>query len=365
MMKQLLLDLISLQSTKENNELSKQGLELIAKYIAAQVEVQYEWYTKNDKHALVIHNGLKGEKRFDVILSGHVDVVPGPAAAFVAAEGNGKIWGRGASDMKGVDVAMVGAFIEAVKSNSEKKIALMLTSDEEVGGFDGVDYLVNEVGYYAEFVFLPDSGRGDWSICTDEKGVVWLKLTAKGKSAHGSRPWLGINAADNLLNAYAKIKTGFEARFGKPNGEEEYLPTLNLGVIAAGQTPNVIPEDAFARLDIRFPASFDKNELVNFVTELAAEQNVTVEEELYGPPNSTPGAHPEIARWVELVSKAGITPEFYKSCGASDARFFSAKGMPVLMTKPVCSEIHIDEEWIEWGSLEQFTRNLTEWLRSS
>ena len=98
----------------------------------------------NEKPSLIVQN-FEG-RHADVVLNGHIDVVPpSQEEQFSPYEKHGKLYARGAGDMKAGIALMVELMKEICeKKLTSKKVMLMITSDEEVGGFDGVQYLVAE-----------------------------------------------------------------------------------------------------------------------------------------------------------------------------------------------------------------------------
>jgi acetylornithine deacetylase/succinyl-diaminopimelate desuccinylase-like protein len=89
-----------------------------------------------------------------------------------------------------------------------KKLMLLLTADEEIGGDHGVRYLTN-LGYGADIVLIPDGGNLH-EIVIGEKGVLNITLTATGKAGHSSQPWKYDNAIEKLYSSYIKIKSAIE-----------------------------------------------------------------------------------------------------------------------------------------------------------
>src|SRR3989339_275018 len=85
----------------------------------------------------------------------------------------------------------------------------------------------------------------------------------RGKAAHASRPWLGENAIENLLQIYQEIKK----KFAKVE-PEMWKPTVNIGKIEGGNSPNKIPDYAEALIDIRFPEDFDKDKFMQEVAKI-------------------------------------------------------------------------------------------------
>lgn len=361
-MEQFLTQLIEIPSVSSDLEQLKAVADFVEGYLK-QNDIQVERFEKNGKPSLVAYTQQPQDKKFRVILNGHLDVVPAAAGEFTVRVDGKKMYGRGTSDMKGVDAGMIDVFIKFAKRNGAEGIGLMLTCDEEVGGFNGVDYLLNECGYSADVAFIPDGGD-NWTICTDEKAVLFVKVSAQGVSAHGSRPWQGENAVEKLMNAYQGIKEVFESRWGLPTADNYWLPTINLGKIQGGDATNKVAESAEMNVDVRFPASVAKDEIVQIFKDICKQNGVEFAEILFGAANHTEEDNKFICTWKEIIEKAGHKTKFWKACGGSDGRFFSDKDIPVVMSKPICSEPHIEGEWIDLESLKEWCEHLEEWLES-
>ena len=136
-MKKLLKDLISFKTVTDENEFIK-CFNYIKDYLKDS-NLFIKEYTYKNKISLVISNTKS--KELDIIFCGHIDVVPGNSKQFKAKIIGNKMYGRGTYDMKGHDAVM----IKLMKNlNTNYKIALFLTSDEEQGGFKGTDILLDD-----------------------------------------------------------------------------------------------------------------------------------------------------------------------------------------------------------------------------
>ncbi|BCX14177.1 MAG: hypothetical protein KatS3mg085_709 [Candidatus Dojkabacteria bacterium] len=268
--------------------------------------------------------------------------------------------------MKGPVVGMIYAFVDLIKEGIDKEIGLMITSDEEQGGFDGVDYLLNEEGFSCDCAFVPDTGKKNWEICTGEKGVWFVEVESKGKSAHSSRPWEGVNAINELWKAYNEIETKFNEVWGEKQKDSVWIPTISLSKIEGGDAFNKVPDKALGRFDIRFPSEIGLENIKKIVMNVFKERNVTITSEpviSYG--MNTDEQNYFLKKWIEVLKNKNLKkPEFYKALGGSDSRFFSANGIPVVMCKSKCSDIHIVNEWCDIEDLEIFRKLVVEWVKS-
>jgi succinyl-diaminopimelate desuccinylase len=183
-------------------------------------------------------------------LTAHLDTVPLGETEWtrepLAGELDGdRLYGRGASDMKGGLAAIVMAAERvAALGRGESGLELVLCAGEETG-CEGARRLarsgvLGEAG--AVLVAEPTSNYP----CVAHKGVVWLEATTKGRSAHGSMPHLGDNAVYKLARAVVALE-GF--RFDGPEHPLLGSPTLSVGTAAGGANVNSVPDRAGAGID--------------------------------------------------------------------------------------------------------------------
>ena len=303
-------------------------------------------FTFNGKRSMLVSN--QETKKPKIMFYGHIDVVSAPDKMFKPRVKSGKLCGRGASDMKGVLAAEMVLLKELVLNGFSESIALLVVSDEEVGGFDGAKMIIEKEKYRPGVVIIPDGGDG-WKIVNEEKGVYWLEITARGKTAHGSRPWLGDNAGEKLMKKYFEILKAFKLA----KNEQDVLPTINLGKMQGGLNLNQVMGEAKICLDIRYPSSFTEKKIRDKIKNILG-----AEFEIRGLETALPAKNPnnKYSKILQniLAEQIKKQPEQIISCGASDARFFRYKKIPALVFKPVCGDQHGDGEWMSVESLEGF-----------
>ncbi len=214
----------------------------------------------------------------------HFDVVDGADALFTPRldAATGILHGRGAIDDK-YAVAMALVLCRRILRDLAAQdlgpdalpLVLVITGDEETGGRNGAFRVLPHIR--ADFCVALDGGSPG-AVIIKEKGVIDLVLTARGKSAHGARPWLGENAVDALLRDYAALKPLFPDLY--PELAETVEPgtnpspvlsaqpdahwhrTMNLGLLHAGTAVNQVPAEAVAHLDVRYTEHDDPHHLV-------------------------------------------------------------------------------------------------------
>jgi acetylornithine deacetylase/succinyl-diaminopimelate desuccinylase-like protein len=249
-----------------------------------------------------------------LLLLHHMDVVPTDAARwqhdpFAAEIADGRMWGRGTMDMKGLGIVQLMAFLSLKRLNVPlaRDVILMAVPDEEVGGklgaewmrtnhYDEIDpeYILDEGGFGSRDLFAP--GKLVFGISVAEKKILWLKVAAEGVAGHGSQPH-DQNPNDRLLRAlgrllaepmaggsFAVLET-MKARVGslaanKFNNAIQHstisITSLRSGV---GDPPkvNVIPSRAEATLDCRVLPGTSKDQWMSEIRRRLADPALTIE----------------------------------------------------------------------------------------
>lgn len=298
--------------------------------------------------SIVISN--KDTKDFDIIFSGHLDVVPADNNQFKPHEDENYIFGRGAYDMKS-GVAVMMHILKNFK-RTDISIALMLTTDEEIGGFHGTKYLLETQGYNARVALIPDGGYKESQIALEEKGILQLKISTVGMSAHGSRPWQGDNAIEKLMKAISIVQEELEKE--KTDDKEYRYTTGILSTITGGTVNNSVPESASATFDIRYTETFLVENFISTIKNNIASCNSTVDVLMCEPCVSVSQDNYYVSQYVQAAQSCGVRLCFSHDYGASDARFFSAKGIPVILSQPSGDGMHSEFERVRIESIKMY-----------
>jgi succinyl-diaminopimelate desuccinylase len=323
--------------------------------------ISTEIYQRNKNKPNIVAK-IKGSGNSKIIWVGHLDVVPEgksenwtypPYSGKITEEGS--IWGRGSSDMKGAcAAAIIAARILNDLNEIPNNVDFWFTADEEIGGVDGAYWLAQERLFQGNVCIIGDGSPGtpdNPAIDLGCKGSVRTWLKAWGKTAHGSRPFLGDNALDKLLKVIPHVKkiTNFPldipdelepiiASTIKYMMKEElddrqkaslmrlfHYPSVTLNILNGGVKTNVVPDYAEAYFDIRLtPGSKPvkiRDKISNYVKD-TGEPDVKVE---FRRPSKTAGYYEspktlyakQLAKAVEMST--GKKPVLKLLTGGTDA----------------------------------------------
>jgi acetylornithine deacetylase/succinyl-diaminopimelate desuccinylase-like protein len=317
------------------------------------------------------------DARGALLLHGHLDVVPAAAEdwqvhPFSGEVRDGYVWGRGAVDMKDFDAMLLSVVRARARAGRvpDRPIVLCFTADEEAGGHGGAEVLVDhhrehlehcteavgEVGGFSATI----NGRRLYLIEAAEKGMAWMRLTARGRAGHGSMI-NRENAITELTAAVARIGAhewpvrltptmkvllasvaelaGTEAT---PDNAESLIEefgsaarmlgavirnTANPTMLNAGYKVNVIPTEATAHVDGRFLPGFE-DEFFATIAELCGE-GIEVHHVSHQQPWETPydGDLVDAMTRSLLAEDPGAVVAPYLMSGGTDAKHFNRLGL--------------------------------------
>ncbi|QQS61593.1 MAG: M20/M25/M40 family metallo-hydrolase [Candidatus Moraniibacteriota bacterium] len=345
--------LITFQSSFEN----KKELERIFQFTLSHFQdFNKEYFERNGVKSVLIYNKKRRPKKFTLLLNGHLDIIPAKKNQFIPVIKNDRLYGAGAMDMKANIACLIIAFQEMAHRVSYP-LGLQLVTDEEVGGFDGTKYQI-EKGVLTDFVLSAEPTNFD--IVHQAKGILILKISAKGKTAHGAYPWRGKNAIWMMHNFLSNIQK--EYTFPK---QEQWVTTLNLNSIeTSNKAYNKIPDDCSVSFDVRFVLGekeiflekLKKLMPKNFSLEILVDEDV-----LYTDPKNNS------LLLLQAISKKILKKEVILrgAQGSSDARHFSQRGCPGIEFGPIGGGIGSDEEWVNIPSLSTYYQILSEYILKS
>jgi succinyl-diaminopimelate desuccinylase len=388
-------DLIRMPTVNPPGELYEDCARFIgAKLAAFGFEVEYHAadgrpeHTRAHPRVNVIGTRRGRTPRPLVHLNGHFDVVPAGRGwtmdPFGGIVRDGRMWGRGACDMKaGIAAAVFAA--EAIRragADLNGSVEISGTVDEESGGFAGVAWLAEHGRISAartDFAIIPEPLHVD-RICVGHRGVYWFEVQTSGRIAHGSMPFLGVNAVDHMGIVLERMRRELQPRLAGRTTAVPVIPpaarhaTLNINGIDGGQpldgmqTP-CVADRCRAVFDRRFliEEGFDatRAEIVDVLDGIARD----VPDFKYGlrdlmvvHPTRTPDNSPVVTALDRAVQRVlGRSGEIVASPGTYDQKHFARiAGVPhcVAYGPGILDLAHQPDEYCEIADLMNATKVL-------
>jgi len=304
-----------------------------------------------------------------LVFAGHTDVVPtGPldewtSPPFTPTHREGKLYGRGACDMKTSLAAFVVAIEEFLQAQPQPQLnlALLLTSDEEGPGVDGTVIVCNVLAQRGEPLHYCIVGEptavertGDM-IKNGRRGTMSGKLTVKGTQGHIAYPHLARNPVHQLAPALAELVAINEAG-AWDHGNAHFQPTSwQVSNFHAGTgASNVIPGSAVVDFNFRFSTESTPESLQQRVHAVLDKHQLEYELKwtVGGLPFLTPAGVLVAAVQGAIRDETGIETELSTSGGTSDARFIAKVCEQVVELGPVNASIHKIDEHIALEDIE-------------
>jgi succinyl-diaminopimelate desuccinylase len=293
------------------------------------------------------------------MLSGHLDTVPvdGPAWTVPAWGGlirDGRLYGRGALDMKGAVAAMVLAF-ERVCASGEVPagdIVLALTAGEEVDSVGASALCASGLLDGVETTLIGEPT--DLAVGIGHRGALWVRVEAGGSPAHGSQPDAGINAVRALLDWLHPISSIEALANGSITPHE--TGSVSLNVIEGGRAPNVIPDKAYAILDFRTVVGHDHAAIIGALRRRGDGVELTVLRD--ASPIAIDADDPLAAAALAAVEECGITPRVRRMPYVTDGSVFAAElGVRAVIVGPGSETgAHINDESVGVSDLAAAAR---------
>lgn len=311
-------------------------------------DVQYLTYPDACTHVLA-HKAGKTAK--NILIMGHMDTVfpKGTAAARPFTIKDGHLYGPGVLDMKGGITAALFA-LEAMYEDGwqDKNITVFFCGDEETGHpkTNAIE-VFEQQAKGKDAVFNMESGRPDGGVVIGRKGVIIPELSIKGKSAHaGNEPEKGASAVLELAHKTVDLHN---------LNNKETGTTVNVGIVKGGVAQNVVPAEAYAKIDIRFTKVAEAENAVKALREIAAktyvpgtETTLTNDNIVFMPMETTDAVKKLFSLVQEQGKKLGI-PEIqgFVMGGGSDAAWTTRVGAPTVCSMgPRGGLNHSDREYV-------------------
>ena len=306
-----------------------------------------------------------GQGERNLVLNGHMDIFPvgdirlWNLDPFSGTMKDGRIFGRGAADMKGGFTASLASFLLLNELNLDLDgvLTFMAVSDEETGGRWGTEWLLRNKPELKGDACIIGEPSGTNAVRIGEKGLCQLKIRTTGEPGHGSYG-NGYNAITKMGNTFPILRALIQLQAEIPQDLESHMqaakrqldeisngrgwllehPSMNVGIIRGGVKVNMIPVSCETEVDIRVPLGMTPERILQILEKELIEAGLDdVELELisrsianYTSPDS------ELAKLVykNVREVTGLKVPYTMTTGATDGRFFRERGVPTVIYGP-------------------------------
>jgi len=344
--------------------------------------VAYRVITPNETMPNLVATFDTGKPGRHLALNGHIDVFPvGDGAGWTrdpwgAELVDGKIYGRGACDMKCGTTASIFTFLylDEIKAELHGKLTLSAVSDEETFGPWGSRYLFEHHPEVFGDCCLNGEPSSPWTLRFGEKGPLWLEFTVRTKGAHGAYTHASKSAtaiaakvigelesltdipapeATNLAAALDQAAEVIDKAYGEGASKIVRRVTVNPGLVQGGLKVNMVAADCRFEVDVRLPNGLEAPPILKAVERIVARHpEVSYRVMNYNPPSWCP-PDSEMVALVRANSRevSGIDPTPVISLGGTDARLWRYKDIPAIVYGPPPSGMGSTDEHV---TLEHF-----------
>ncbi|MBI4641717.1 MAG: ArgE/DapE family deacylase [Candidatus Tectomicrobia bacterium] len=358
----------------------------IASYLDAR-GVKYDVIAPQETMPNIVATVQGKEPGKHLVLNGHMDVFPAGDRTlwdrdpFSGEVADGKIHGRGVSDMKaGVTASLITfLYLKELKEHWKGSLSLTTVSDEETFGPWGTDYLLTNFPH-----LRGDAGlSGEPSSCDimnfGEKGLLWIEIECRGRSAHAAYPHWGKNAIKEMTEILKRLEGIEQIPFTLPDevvknfeeardelerirgaGATDVLMkiTTNMGIIQGGMKVNLIADYCRAEFDFRVPIGVPLERIEKEVEKILKEyETVRYRVITKSEPNFSSTTH-EIFQIVQqnATEVRGQAPIFSSGLGGTDMRLFRRYGVPSAVYGPRTYGMGAPNEYITVADLLDVTK---------
>lgn len=317
-----------------------------------------------------------------LVLNGHMDVFPvGDGAGWVhdpwgGEVADGRVWGRGACDMKCGTTASIFTFVylSRLRDRWKGRLTLTVVSDEETFGEWGSRYLIANHPEVHGDCCLNAEPSSPHTIRFGEKGMLWLEFTVNTRGGHSAYPHTGESAtkiAARLINdlevltrlqpdmpadvaqAIVEGREAIERGLGAGATDIMAKVTTNVGVLGGGIKINMIPDECSFQYDVRFPVGLQKDRVMAEVAAVLARYPTARVAEINSTPPSVCDPFGPMVRILQknVEHLRGHVPPPIISLGGTDARLWRYVGVPAYVYGPSPASMGGRDEFVE---IEEF-----------
>lgn len=296
------------------------------------------------------------------MLNGHTDTV-GVGGMTIAPFGgearDGRLWGRGASDMKGPLACMLAAALRLKQSPATWRgtLTVAFMADEEYR-FRGVTAMLDQLAELPDFAVVGEPTR--LRVVRGCKGCLRFPVHAVGRAAHSSKPHEGRSAVVAMAHAILELERHFSTRLAQITAPEFGTSTGSIGLINGGTGVNIVPERCTIQVDVRLLPGQDGQRTLAEIQTLLRERCRQVPDvrwlfdgpSVLDPSFELPAGHPLVQTACAVQGQAKPDVVFF----GCDASKLAARGVPVIVLGPGdIAQAHTVDEFIALADLEAGT----------
>jgi acetylornithine deacetylase/succinyl-diaminopimelate desuccinylase-like protein len=319
--------------------------------------------------------------------NGHLDTFPRrdedrwERDPFSGEVDEGRIHGRGASDMYGGFTASLAAFCYLFEHRDrfDGTATIVAVSDEETGGEWGTEYLVENHPEYTGDAVVSGEPSSNGIVRFAERGRTWTEVAVRGESAHTCSVPRGVSAVETLMDLLADVRAlpddeslrnvpererevildareQMDAAYGEGATDRILVPRVNVGVVEGGEKVNLVAEHARAEVDVRLPIGTTTAEALSAIERLAADYpvEVTVDGFSRKDPSYSDVDHPIFDHLVTAAGRVRDEPPAL-SCAlaGTDCAFYRERGVPCAVYGPTPHNLGSQNEYIRVDDFEE------------
>ena len=296
---------------------------------------------------------LKGEGP-TLMLNGHLDTVGVDGMTippFAATLDGDRLLGRGSCDMKGGDAAILAAVAQLAKGGPRPPLVVAFTADEEHASL-GMDHLVAS-GLHADLAVVCEPTS--LAVMPAHKGFVWLRALFTGRTSHGSRPEIGIDAIRHAGLFLAELDPYSAELRTRPGHPLLGYGSFHAGTIVGGTAESVYPESCELLLERRtVPGEEPEAVVLEFQAVLGAllerhpDVHASLEMTLSRPGTEVPESSKLVQGLLDAARERGVEPRVEGMTAWVDAAFLNEAGVPAVCFGPGdIAQAHTEGEWID------------------
>jgi len=327
-------------------------------------------------------NGTDEMEASGIALSGHTDVVPTDGQdwhsdPFFMTEKDGRLYGRGTSDMKGFIACALAAVPEFNSRTLKKPIHLVFSYDEEIGCL-GIRPLIKKFGDELpkpEMVIVGEPTS--MAVVDAHKGATRFETIVTGHEAHSSMSHIGVNAIDYAALIIRELRT-IEDDFARAHNSDRFTPpfsTVHVGTIEGGTALNIVPKTCRFVWEVRALPGLNSAEVLtrvqNFANEkclpemrrIAPECEILIREE-----NNIPSFNASQSSAVNLAMQLAEQNDTLAVSYGTEAGLFELGGAPTVICGPGdIAQAHKPDEFIEISQINacmKFMSGLANWAET-